>query len=86
MVMTLKLNWNGQEIPAYIDISKYELNNLSMQVFGKPIKFPKCSCITEDVEPKYRPKPKNILEVMQELCLRGLIKRGTYIVELNNGL
>lgn len=79
----MNINWNGKEIPAYIEISKTDLLERVESVFGLVFGFKKeVSCVTFDIIPYYYPKPKNLEEVMCELCLRGKLKRGNYLVEI----
>ena len=77
----MRLNYRGEEIPAYIDITYNNINFLIREVFNRTYTFPKgLYCITEEVIPYYCKNPKTLPEYLNELCLRGIIKRGTYII------
>ena len=77
----MKIGWDGKEIPAYISIDYMVLNALIYSVFKRTYKFPNISCITEDVIPYYNKNPYKLTEYLNELCLRGKLKRGSYIIE-----
>lgn len=78
----MKLDYKGDEVPAYIDITFNDVNFLCKEVFNRTYIFPKrISCITLDVKPYYCKNPKTLEECLNELCLRGKIKRGSYIIE-----
>lgn len=78
----MNIDWNGAEIPAYIEMDKLDITGLIQEVFDIFYVFADVSCITLEVYPRYNPKPTNLQECMEELCLRGKIKRGTYLVEI----
>lgn len=75
------LDYKGKELPAFISIDYLVLNALIYSTFGRTYKFPKISCITEDVIPFYNKTPRKLTEYLNELCLRGKLKRGSYIIE-----
>ena len=76
------LNWQGKEVPAYISITMNDINYLLREVFNRTYDFTKgVSCVTEDVKPYYCKNPRSLTNYLNELCLRGKIKRGHYIIE-----
>ena len=81
----MRLTFDGTEVPAYIEISKTDLLEIVESTFGFVFDFKsEVSCITLEVIPYYFPKPKSLEEAMCELCLRGKVKRNTYLVEIKN--
>jgi len=78
----MRTNWRGEEIPAYFDITPNDINFLIKETFGRTYTFPKgISCITEEVIPYYCKNPRILTKYLNELCLRGKLKRGTYLIE-----
>lgn len=78
----MRLNYAGKEIPAYIDIDALVLSELIYSVFHRSYDFKRnISCITIEVIPYYCKSPRQLGEYMNELCLRGKLKRGSYIIE-----
>lgn len=78
----MRLNYAGKEIPAYYDIDSIVLSGLIYSVFHRGYDFPNnISCITMEVIPYYCKSPRTLQEYLNELCLRGKLKRGSWIIE-----
>lgn len=77
----MRTNYKGEEIPAYFDTTMNDINSLLMKVFNRTYYFKDYHCLILEVIPYYCKNPITLEEYLNELCLRGKLTRGTYIIE-----
>lgn len=78
----MRLNWKGEEIPAFLELTFNDVNFLIKETFNRTYKFT-VSCAILEVIPYYCKNPRTLEEYLNELCLRGKLERSTYIIERN---